>query len=260
MTWPGLDYHNHICAAPIEAMIASAAARGVHEFGITEHVFMLYEGQALFPGLEENGERFSRDWYVRAVRDRDIAGVVPALRLGLEVDYLPGTEDAVAPFLASVEWDFLLGSVHAIDGTDLFEYVPSSPTEGQRLWERYFELTAEAIECGMFDVITHPVRNAERNPHLPARFDRMLEEVAAFARLHGVALELNGYDTVTWPELVERLARACGRAGCVVSFGSDAHQPANVAAGLADAARMAVAAGVRHTVSFERRERRIITL
>lgn len=260
MTWPGIDYHNHICGAPIEAMLAAARERGVREFGITEHIYMLYEGQTVFPNLEEEGVRCSRAEYVATVQEHALDRSGPLVRLGLEVDFVPGTEAAVATVLDGVEWDYLLGSIHVIDDIDIFEYIPSSNEEGERLWRRYYALLAEAIESGMFDVITHPVRNAERNPHLPPEFDRTLEEIAAFAKLHGVALELNGYDTVTWPHLVERLANACGRTGCVVSFGSDAHSPDEVTGGLHQAAQFAAAAGIRAALTSQRRERRLVDL
>lgn len=47
------------------------------------------------------------------------------------------------------------------------------------------------------------------NPHLPPTFDEELERLAAEATRCNVALELNGYDTLTYPSLVQRLARAC---------------------------------------------------
>ena len=180
--------------------------------------------------------------------------------LGLEVDFVPGTEGEVAAMLQEVDWDYLIGSVHEIGGWDLFTNTPEDASEGVRLWERYYSLFAEAIESGMFDVISHPVRNALLNPHLPDNFDAMLDSIAAVAADNDVALELNGEDVTVWPELVERLARACGRTGCLISLGSDAHGPEDVARGLQQATEIAVAAGVRGCVTFEDRERRVIDL
>lgn len=259
MHWPGLDYHNHVCGAPIAAMLASAHARGVREFAITEHIFMLFEGQHLFPNQEEDGERSALSEYVNAIRDHGRSDQ-PLVRLGLEVDYIPGTEDAVTALLESTEWDVLLGSIHEIDDIDLHMYTPQSREEGERLWWRYYELHAEAIESGLFDVITHPMRNAVLNSFVPANLDQCLDELAAFAKFHGVALELNGYDTTHFPHLVERLAAACGRTGCVVSFGSDAHAPEDVGRGLERAAAFAHAAGVRSALTVERRDRRLVPL
>jgi len=260
MTWPGIDYHNHTCGTTLDAMLDSAVAHGVREFGISEHIFMLDEGRWIFPDLEEEGRRCSRAEYVDSIAAASGERTDIVLRLALEVDFVPGTESAVSEVLAGVDWDYLIGSVHVIDGIDLFLYTPSSVDEGERLWVRYYELIAEAIESGTFDIISHPVRNAELNPHLPPRFDALLEEIAAFARLHGVALELNGYDTRTWPELVDRLTRACGKTGCPVSLGSDAHAPSQVSGGMVRATELAIANGVPGVVSIAKRERQIVPL
>lgn len=260
MIWPQVDYHSHICVASLDAMVASARAAGIVELGVSEHIFQLNEGHLVLPELAEEGERFDRAWYVDTLRDSAAASADVMLRLGLEVDFVPAKHDPILAVLAGIEWDYLIGSVHEVDGKDIFSYVPSGAAEGERLWLRYYELIAEAIESGAFDVISHPVRNAERNPYLPARLDGLLEEVAAFAKLHGVALELNGHDTTTWPELAERVARACGRAGCPVSLGSDAHHPQQVGVGLTQAAAFAARAGVPGVMSFTRRERRVLPL
>jgi histidinol-phosphatase (PHP family) len=259
MAWPGVDYHSHICESTIDAMLASAAEKGVCEYGISEHIFMLNEGHLVFPLVPEEGRRFTREWYVETYRDRAQRSPM-SIRLGLEVDYVPGTEVPVADVLAGVEWDFLIGSVHEIDGTDLFEYTPVDEREGQRLWRRYYELSVAAIESGAFDVLAHPVRNMIRNQYVPEDVGDLLDAVATAAARDGVALELNGEDTRLWPEMVTALAQAAGRAGCAVSLGSDAHRPETVAQSLLVASSIAAEAGVPGVVSFQRRDRRILAL
>jgi histidinol-phosphatase (PHP family) len=256
--WPGFDYHSHICEAPIDEMLASAAEKGVREYGISEHIFQLDEGHPIFPLIEDEGIRFSRAWYVETCREW-AARTPVTIRLGLEVDFVPGTEDLVAGVLDGVEWDYLIGSVHDIDGVDLFAYLPETEEDGQRLWRRYYELSVAAVESGMFDVLAHPVRNMVRNPYVPPDVDDLLVAVAEAAARNRVALELNGEDTRHWPAMVRSLARACGSAGCAVSLGSDAHRPATVAQTLQLATSIAAEAGVPGVVSFDRRDRRINT-
>jgi histidinol-phosphatase (PHP family) len=257
MGWPGVDYHTHICESTIDAMLASAVEKDVCEYGISEHIFMLDEGHQVFPLVPEEGRRFSREWYVETCFDRSRTSPV-SIRLGLEVDYVPGTETQVADVLAGVDWDFLIGSIHEIDGIDLFEHAPADEREGQRLWQRYYELSIAAIESGAFDVLSHPVRNMINNPHVPEDVGDLLDAVAESAARNGVALELNGEDTRLWPEMVTALARASGRAGCAISLGSDAHRPETVAQSLLTASFIAAEAGVPGVVSFQRRDRRIL--
>jgi histidinol-phosphatase (PHP family) len=257
MSWPGVDYHTHICGTTIDQMLASASAKGVREYGVSEHIFQLDEGHLVFPHLVEEGIRFPRQWYVDACLERRRAGAVE-IRLGLEVDFVPGSEEAVAAILAGIEWDYLIGSIHEIDGVDLFAHRPADQDEGRRLWTRYYELSIAAIRSGTFDVLAHPARNAVLNPFLPDDLDDQLLAVAEASVAHSVALEFNGEDTARWPELVSRLARACGRAGCPVSLGSDAHGPDSVARSLLAASMIGVEADVPGVVSFQRRDRRVI--
>jgi histidinol-phosphatase (PHP family) len=257
--WPGLDYHNHICVTPIDEMIASAVARGVREFGISEHIFMLEEGQSIFPDQEEDGSRFPLDWYVEAVRDRAATAPLKVL-LALEIDFVPGREEQVDALVNQAEWDYLIGSVHEIGPHDIFLHDPRDEAHGLELWSAYYDLFVAAIESERFDILSHPVRNAIANPHVPDTLDDMLLAVADSAARHDVALELNGNDVQSWPELVERLAAACARTGCLISLGSDAHRPGSVARGMLRAMEMATGAGVRGIVTFERRQRRVIPL
>ncbi len=124
VAWPGVDYHTHICESTIDAMLASAVENGVREYGISEHIFMLDEGHPIFPLIPDEGIRFSLERYVETCRERSRSSQI-SIRLGLEVDYVPGTEARVADVLAGVDWDYLIGSIHEIDGIDLFEYVPA---------------------------------------------------------------------------------------------------------------------------------------
>jgi histidinol-phosphatase (PHP family) len=259
VSWPGFDYHTHVCIAPLDEMVAAAQAKGVRELGISEHIFMLEEGQPIFPLQEEDGVRQSRAAYVEAVRERAHSAELD-LRLGLEVDFEPGTEWRVRELLDGVEWDYLIGSIHVIAEHDIFLHSPSDAAHADRLWRDYYRLFVDAVESGMFDVISHPVRQAISNEWIPADIDDLLSEVAIVAARNEVALELNGNDTESWPQLVERLARACGRAGCPVSLGSDAHRPSAVARSLQHATEIAIAAGVPGIVSFKGRDRRVIQL
>ena len=257
MAWPGVDYHTHICESTIDEMLASAVEKGVREYGISEHIFMLDEGHPIFPLIPKEGIPFSRELYVVTCRKRSRDTRI-SVRLGLEVDYVPGTEALVADVLAGVEWDYLIGSIHEIDGLDMFEHTPADVDEGQRLWRRYYELSVAAIESGAFDILSHPVRNMVRNSFVPEDVGDLLDAVATAAARNGVALELNGEDTRLWPEMVTALAEACGRAGCAVSLGSDAHRPESVAQSLQMASFIAAEAGVPGVVSFQRRDRRIL--
>jgi histidinol phosphatase-like PHP family hydrolase len=79
-----------------------------------------------------------------------------------------------------------------------------------------------------FTVLAHPVRLTRSVKEVPPDMDELLLELAESAKRRNKALELNGNDIDSDPELVRRLAFACAKAGCKVSLGSDAHYPRDV--------------------------------
>ena len=90
------------------------------------------------------------------------------------------------------------------------------------------EQTALESDFVPFDVLTHPVRMSRATKIVPDELDELLLDLAKVAIRRGKALKLIGSDLETSPELIRRLARACSKAGCKVSLGSDAHYPKEV--------------------------------
>src|ERR1043165_2756684 len=95
------------------------------------------------------------DEYVSAVAEAKARGL--PVKLGLEVDYFPGRERAIAEVLAPYPWDYLLCSFHFVDGLS----IDQEPGLGHELpvgeaWRRYFTWLRDAARRGLFDVLAHP--------------------------------------------------------------------------------------------------------
>ncbi len=150
-------------------------------------------------------------------------------RLGLEVDFIPDKNELIQRFVQGREWDFLIGSVHDVDGKIYELDLKPNREQGEALWLRYFELLRAAVSSGYFSLVSHPVRMRVQNPYVPATLDTELEQLATEAARCNVALELNGFDVLHYPSLVLRLAKACALHQTPVSVGSDAHDPKGVA-------------------------------
>ncbi|HEX6972604.1 MAG TPA: PHP domain-containing protein, partial [Limnochordia bacterium] len=133
-----IDYHMHLIndghtgrcpytRERIEAYVAAARARGVDEIGITEHD---HRFTAFRPVLDyllapEVAERYPSqvEWLSRYFTE-DLGEYVEALvsaqerglpvKVGIEVDYAPGREEALRAALADHPWDYVLGSVHFV--------------------------------------------------------------------------------------------------------------------------------------------------
>jgi histidinol-phosphatase (PHP family) len=222
------DFHSHIVRSSAMAMLQAARARGLRVLGLSEHIFQMSDAREPLMHMPLEGPVLDIPTYSSAVH---LAAQQEQfdVRMGLEVDFIPEEHERIIAPLRAANWDFLIGSVHQVDGV-LFESKEHyTPEEGQYFWKRYFTLLRAAVNTGTFSVVSHPVRMRATNAHIPSDLDDELEQLAAEATKQDVALEINGFDLLTYPALVQRLARACVLHRTPISVGSDAHNPSQVA-------------------------------
>jgi histidinol-phosphatase (PHP family) len=222
------DLHSHICPSSARQMVQAAQQKGLRVLGLSEHVFQMKETRSALRHLELEGPLLTFNTYIEDVRTAARQSNFEA-RLGLEVDFIPGKNELIHAFIQKYDWDFLIGSVHEIDGVQFEANRKWSREEGETFWLRYFELLRGIVNSGHFSLVSHPVRLRINNPYLPPTFDEELGLLAAEATRKDVALEINGYDVLNYPSLVCQLARACALHHTPVSVGSDAHIPQEIA-------------------------------
>jgi histidinol-phosphatase (PHP family) len=224
------DFHTHVVRSSAEQMIRQARTQALRVLGLSEHIFQMHEGRPLLPHMPQEGPFLTLDDYFTHIRKATEQAQLD-VRVGLEVDFVPDKNTELWQTIEGYPWDFLIGSVHEVDGLLFEQPLKRSREEGETLWLRYFALLRAAVACGKFSLVSHPVRMRDANPFLPPQLDDELEHLAAVATHHDVALEINGYDILTYPSLVKRLARACALQRTSISVGSDAHNPRAIARG-----------------------------
>ena len=248
------DFHSHISRTSAFVMVQAARERGLRVLGLSEHIFEMSEMRPLLGHLALEGPDMPFAAYREAVQAAAGRAEIE-VRLGLEVDFLPDNNEQIHAAIRRYEWDFLIGSIHEVDGVFFeSERLSWGREEGEALWLRYFALLREAVSSGYFQVVSHPVRMRRQNPHLPASFDEELERLAAEATARNVALELNGYDMRKYPELVRRVARACASQRTPISVGSDAHRPQDLAGAHAETEAFMREAGLTHVRTWKQGE------
>ena len=115
-----VDYHMHLRDLneeialetwTVDPYVETARAAGVDEIGFTEHGYYFKQLLSLWtvPYMTERAV-YDIEPYVQAVVAARGRGL--PVKLGLEVDYVPGLEQETRELLAPYPWDFLLGSVH----------------------------------------------------------------------------------------------------------------------------------------------------
>ncbi|CAN5579088.1 PHP domain-containing protein [soil metagenome] len=170
----------------------------------------------------------------------------PRLRVlsGVELGEPHRHADQVRRVLAAGRFDRVLGSLHSLPDGDVFHEPPSlfarhDPVE---VVERYLAEVVRLVECSdAFAVLAHvdyPLRHWSPAAGLDGFEDAFREVLRVTART-GRALEIN--TVLPLDATILRWWHAEG--GQAVTFGSDAHDPAEVARGFADAARLAEAHG-----------------
>jgi histidinol-phosphatase (PHP family) len=184
------------------------------------------------------------------------------VRLGLEVDYLPGEEDWVRELAGRYEWDYFIGSVHYIEeGWDVDNPNKIARWRGRdadEVWGLYFERLIRAIESGLFDIVGH-ADLAKKFGYRP-RGDCGVwhRRVATASRKAGVAIELNTAGLrkdcrEIYPS--RQLLEVAQGEGVPIAFGSDAHVPEDVGADFVAAVELARTVGYRHWCRWEGRKR-----
>lgn len=259
--------------------VEQAQANGVDVIVFTEHVFRFREAYALLegwwdddpdPNLAALTHAYWRDEvnlslpeYVRLVEEAKADGL--PVRLGLELDWIPGRADDLHRILAPYAWDCVLGSVHQlgafqIDHEGFLE--EWDRREVARVWNEYGQCIEDLAGAGLVDVIAHPDL-PKIFGHRPADLALAHGRIVAAAARHDLALEINTNgarkrcaEMYPHPDVL-RVARA---AGVPITLASDAHTPERVGASFAEGVALARSAGYESFVMYERRQRRSVAL
>jgi histidinol-phosphatase (PHP family) len=266
-----VDYHMHLRlpeSGPVgsysadyaEEYVEQAREAGVDEIGFTEHIFKFRESKPLWE-IDWMRERCTDDLddYVSAIQEAKSREL--PVKLGLEVDFFPGIERALADLLEPYPWDYLLGSVHFVDGFS----IDQEPGLVHRIpvgeaWRRYFVWLRDAARSGLFDSLSHPdlikffgMRTTDEEAHY------LYVETADAIEAAGVCVEISTaglYKPVgeLYPD--RELLAACHERGVPITLASDAHVPAHVGRDLDHAVALARAAGYETVTVFDARESR----
>jgi histidinol-phosphatase (PHP family) len=268
------DYHLHLrpdeldpsgadafTEANVERYRQAADDRGIEELGVSEHVYRFVQALEIWrhPFWREQAVD-DLDAYVEFVREGT------DLRLGLEVDFIPGAEDRTANLIDRAGLDYVVGSVHFL-GDSAVDYerydIWTSARSPDDVWSRYFEVLGEAARSGLFDILAHPDLVKMWGPQRPRpegdlrRFYDLAMDGIDDSR---IAIEVSTaglrkpvgeiYPAVPFLEMALE-------AGCPIALSSDAHTPEDVGRDYDRALELLHSLGIRDLCVFERRERRL---
>lgn len=265
-----IDYHLHtpLCrharGSPGE-YLAAARRKGLREIGFADHYPLGLLG--VKPESEVTMAPSELPGYIREIRALGAGEKRIGVKLGAEVDYFPGKERELAGLLSRDPLDFVIGSIHFMDGWDFTHprYTGQyAITPLEEIYRRYFELLWQACASGLFDIIGHVDVIKKFGHRLPAgEMEPYWRQTAHALREHGLCYELNssGRDAPVgefYPD--RRLLELCLQEGVPVTLGSDAHGPEQVGRYFDQALELLWEVGYRSLAVFSGRRRSAMDL
>jgi histidinol-phosphatase (PHP family) len=249
-----LDAHVHTDLSPdsdlpIDALAALAAARGLAEVAITDHVDFERGAPAYDYTTFDQRERV-----VRTAAERWAARGV-TIRFGVELTYDRSWESDIRDHLVRHRYDFTIGSVHDRVDSPYSRSRVAAWVGGRSLAEIVapsFDEVVAAARSGLFDAIGHiDVVKRDLWPHVTtdqlAGAPELYEPILSALVESGTALEVNTsglrhpvQETYPSADIVARFRAMGGRR---VTVGSDTHRTTHFGVGLRVGYSSAGAAG-----------------
>jgi histidinol-phosphatase (PHP family) len=188
------------------------------------------------------------------------------LRLGIEIDFVPGAEERMDEDATALPYDYVIGSVHRVENEEV------DRATDQRIYDRYdtYDLYAayytnvrKAVLSGRFEILGHPDL-IKIFRHFPDRdITPILEETADAVAESGIVVDVNSaglrkpigevYPARDFLEMFHQR-------GVPIVLSSDAHAPDQVAMGYDTTVPLAYDVGYREVTTFRNRERGTLPL
>ena len=247
-----VDYHNHVIAHGeydyslnwLQEYLERAKAVGVDEIGFLEH--------------DEFVDKIS----LEVLRQAEINNPEINIRLGLEIDYIPGREAEIRQLSTCLPFDYVMGSVHFIDGWGFDHPDYRHLYDNKELFEvykSYYELVAQATNSERFDILGHLDLIKVWGHKLSKKKNyELLEPLFKAIKVSDTVVEINsGGLRKPVAELypAEDLLPIMYGLDIPICLGSDAHHPEQTGLFISEACQAAKKAGYRYITGFKRRNR-----
>lgn len=257
-----IDCHTHCdfshdSTAPARDMIESALAKGLSYFAITDHCDKDCE---VLPGYEyirqiDLPRRFEE---ITSLRD-EYRGKID-VAVGIEYGWLAAADPLYIEINKQYETDIIINSVHLVSGEDCY-FAPFFDKRTRReAYTEYLQDVSASVDAPYdYDVIGHigyVIRKAPYEDKVMryADYSDLLDEILRKLIAKGKALELNshaegtGLDFLPEPDTLRRYRELGGE---LVTFGSDAHAPENIARNFDLVCEALKAAGFKYLFKYK---------
>ncbi|MBF0571640.1 MAG: histidinol-phosphatase HisJ [Candidatus Omnitrophica bacterium] len=252
------DYHIHtpLCGHAIgepEEYIKQAIKVGLKEIGFSDHAPMVHKPM---PGITMSFDQLpGYNAMIEDIRKRFASQI--SIKIAIELDFLPGYENKTKAIADSYPYDYIIGSVHFIDGWAFDDPATREywkKYDVNEVYRKYYALLRQSAQTGFYQIIGHC--------DLPKKFGArpgvdLTDEIKATAKIFkdtGIAVEINTSGLrkpigEMFPDL--NCLKIYREAKVPLVFGSDAHDPLDVGKDFDKAVDLAKAAGYNEYLIFK---------
>ncbi|MDQ7821289.1 MAG: histidinol-phosphatase HisJ family protein [Candidatus Eremiobacteraeota bacterium] len=189
------------------------------------------------------------------------------IRLGIEADFFPGTAGRLKSMLEAFPFDYVIGSVHIVDGfcVDAHPCTWEALSENERneVIVLYWRRIRELAESGLCDIIAHMDLTKKFGYYATVDINGPVSEALDAMVSHGLAFELNtagAYKPVGEFYPSPSLINECALRKIPVVITADAHDPSHITRSFDKAAGLLRESGYGSTALFEGRRRSSLSL
>jgi histidinol-phosphatase (PHP family) len=202
-----IDYHVHNHFSPDSEADSTEMLKNIQKLGIKEVCFTNHAEWFDSKTVDHVGtfdfqealRRFeSIKWEIEHLQPQ-----FPDLpvKLGAEITYHPDDLEDIERLIKEVDFDFLLGSVHNIDGfiinslhAGAYDYFEGKSEEDA--YGKYFDQLLALVKWGQFDVLAHldvckKYGHEFYGPFRPEKWEKPIREALKIMKEKGLGIELN---------------------------------------------------------------------
>lgn len=274
----------------LDLYLQRAKQLGLREVGIVDHLYRFKETRPYFERymqLDESTEigQLQRYW-LNSVMTESMDDFVMAigkakdkwrqhgveLRLGIEADYFVGGEEELTALLQGYPWDYVIGSVHFIDGwgfdnpqtEHLFKKMDQSIL--QMKYTQFYTTVVQMIQSNMFDFVAHLDNFKVFNYHVQDEAFNLLwyEQIAQALVSTQTATEINAGLYYRYP--VKEMCpgplflQVLVKRGVEFTVSSDAHFPDDLGNYTFANTDLLKTLGVKKLLGFQQRTKKYLEL
>ncbi|CCQ96617.1 Histidinol-phosphatase [[Clostridium] ultunense Esp] len=262
------DYHVHLHESKgitldwLKEYVEVARQRGIGDLGISEHAYFFQETKEILVNDWANRRRSLHFQDYLALFEAAEKEKIP-VKMGIEMDYVPGKEREIEEFISRYPFDYVIGSVHWIGdwGIDLAAYRDEyEKRDIYGVYRAYFDQVVTLAESRLFQFVGHIdlVKIFNYRPTDQAFLEGEYDRVVRALSRSGTSIEISTAGLrkpvgEIYPDPL--LLKKCFEAGVTIVLSSDAHEPQHVGYEYGKAVELARSVGYTEVQVFTRKKK-----